>query len=143
MRRDIGLVACIESDFDAIAVLLSAKPKTFTQRATKTDPQIKSRIIFLVLSNGAPATLTEYLQSAGTIELGLQVERDRFAFDDDYAEVVEELGLKPEQIGKVESNFTWLPNRKAKRVEPKEEPLPDDWWNHFRVLPQTKATNKK
>ena len=133
--RQTGLVAYIQGDFDAIAASLSAKPKTFTQRATRTDPQIKFRGIFFVLSNGAPAALTEYFDKPGEIELSLQVERDTFAFDDDYAEVMKALGISPGKVRKFEGNFTWLPNRKAKKVEPKEDPLPEDWWNHARVLP--------
>lgn len=143
LRRQVGLVARIKADFDAIAASLSAKPKTFAHRATKTDHEIKYRSIFLILSNGAPAALTEYLQKAGSIELSLQVERDRFAFDDDYAEVVRELRLSAAQVEKFEGNFTWLPDRKAKRVEPEEDSLPEDWWNQVRVLPASKTSRKR
>ena len=137
--RDNGLVAFIEGDFDEIAASLSAKPKTFAHRATKLMPRFTSRTIFLVLSNGAPAALTEDSLQPGKIELSLRVERDTFAFDDDFAEVIEALGVSPDKVRKFEGNFTWLPNRKAKRVEPKEEPLPEDWWNQGRVLSDNSA----
>jgi hypothetical protein len=135
--RGTGLVACIKGDFDAIAASLAARPKVFTQRATKTCPQIKYRCVFLILSNGAPAFLAEFVGKAGTFELNLQVERDCFAFDDDYAEVIAGLGVSHDQVQKFDGNFTWLANRKAKRIEP-EDDLPDDWWNHVRVLPPSK-----
>jgi len=140
LRRQTGLVARIEGDFEAMVELLSVRPKAFTQKATRTEPEVKYRSIFLVLSNGAPAALTEYAHKPGAIELNLQVERDRFAFDEDYAEVISALGLKPKQVKKFEGNFTWLADRKSKRVEPPEEPLPEDWWNHIRVPPPAKST---
>lgn len=126
--RDIGLVAYVdECDLDAIATLLSAKPKTFTQRATKTEPQICYRSIFLVLSNRAPAALTEDLHKPGRIEVSLQVVRDEFAYDDDFAEVIAALKVDAGKVRKFEGNFTWLPNRKAKKVTPPDEPPPDNW----------------
>ncbi len=135
--KETSLVAYIEGEFDAFVKQLSATPKTVTERATKTFPQIKYRSIFLILSNGAPAALTEYLDKPGKLDLNLQVVRDEFAYDDDYAEVITELGVEPEKVHKFEGNFTWLPNRKAKKARSREEPMPDpaEFWSQVSVAP--------
>lgn len=140
LRQDIGRVARIESGLDAIATSLSIRSKLFIQKATKQLPEIRYRAIFLILSHGGPAVLTEYSHQVGKIDLSLPVERDTFAFDDDYAEVVTALGLSAAQVTKFEGNFTWLPHRKSKRLERKDE-LPEDWWNHVHV-PSDKANRK-
>jgi hypothetical protein len=121
--RHTTLVAFIEDDLDVIAEKLSTKPKIYTIRATKTDPQEKYRCIFLVLSNRVPASLSEeYLCGKKIIELHLQVANHEFAFDCDLNEVISTLKLSPQKVHKFEGNFTWLPNRKAKRVKYKKEP---------------------
>jgi hypothetical protein len=135
LSRETGLVAYIEGDFDAIAASVAAKPKLFTQRATRTLPEVKYRSVFLVLSNGAPAAVTEYLDKAGKIELNLQVEHDCFAFDDDYEEVIGALGVRRDKVRKFEGNFTWLANRKAKRTAPEDGPVPEDWWSQVGASP--------
>ena len=130
-------MAYIEGDFDAVVQKLGAKPKSFTERATKMFPEIKYRSIFLVLSNGAPAALTEYFDKPGRLDLNLQVIGDEFAYEDDYSEVIAHLGIDPHTVRKFEGNFTWLPNRRAKKVRPREEPMPDpaEYWSQVSVAP--------
>ncbi len=128
--RCTGMVASISADFDAIAASLFAKPKMFTQRATRTEPQTKSRGIFFVLSNRVPAALIDCFSGDGKLELHLQVVRDEFVFEEDFNEVISTLKIDPENVQKFSEVYvTWLPNRKAKMVRRKEEPLQEDWWN--------------
>ncbi len=142
--RDIGVVAHIEGDLDAIATMLSTKSKAFTQRATKTDPQVKYKSVFLKLSNGKPAELTEYLDSPGSIELNLQILKNEFVFEDDFSEIISWLNIDPERVQKLGGVYiTWLPNRKAKMVRRKEEPLPEDWWNHVPSISFANTPPKK
>lgn len=130
-----GVVAIVKGSFDVIAKSFSAAPKVFKERETSESPAIENRSIFFILSSKAPASLTEYdFGQFRRIELALQIIHDEFAFDDDYLEVVNGL----QEIGQVtfekfEGNFTWLANRKAKRVRRVEEDLPEDWWNHVKV----------
>ncbi len=106
-----------------IAESLSTKAKAYTIRATKTDPQIKYKCIYLVLSNRVPALLSEeYLGDKKIVELYLQVVDYEFVYDDDFNEVLSTLNLSPEKVNKFGGNFTWLPNRKAKKVKRKEVP---------------------
>ncbi|ROZ61460.1 hypothetical protein [Ramlibacter sp. WS9] len=139
--RDYALVAQIDDDFDALAARIAAQPKTFTQRATRESPRIQYRAFFFRLSNKASGSINQNVEGKSHIELLLPVVRDEFAFLDDYEEVV--ATLKPRQIHRFDGNFTWLPNRKAKRVSPKEEPLPEDWWNHVRVLSAEENAKRK
>jgi hypothetical protein len=131
-RRHCSVVAEINDDFDLLAERIGARPKIFTQRATKESPRYQYRACFFLLSNRAPGAFHQDLDGTSHIKLMLQVVGEDFAFLDDYEEVV--ATLSPKQIYRWDGNFTWLPNRKAKRVRPKEEPLPEDWWNHVRVL---------
>lgn len=140
-RRQCTVVAEINDDFDALAKKLGARPKTFTQRATKESPRFQCRACFFLLSNRAPGALHQDLDGKSHVQLMLQVIGEDFVFLDDYDEVVST--LKPKQIYRWEGNLTWLPDRKAKRVRPKEEPFPEDWWNHVRVLSPEQAAKLK
>src|SRR5687767_12040232 len=122
-RRDCGQVGYLKCDFDAVASALAATPKLFSERATKEFPPVRYRVIFLVLSNGAPAALTQNFAKPADIELALECHSDEFVYDDDFLEVVKALNIPPGDIRKFEGNFTWLPNRKAKKISPKDEPL--------------------
>jgi hypothetical protein len=131
-RRQCTVVAEINDDFEALAQRIGARPKMFTQRATKESPRCQYRACFFLLSNRAPAAISQDLGDESRIHLLLQVVDEDFVFLDDYDESVE--ALRPNQVYRWEGNFTWLPNRKAKRVRPKDAPLPDDWWSQVRVL---------
>jgi hypothetical protein len=141
VRRHCTVVAEINDDFDALAERLGAQPKIFTQRASKESPRLQSRACFFLLSNRAPGAFHQDLDGKSHIELLLPVVKQDMAFLSDYDEVVS--FLKPKQIYRWEGNLTWLPDRTAKRVRPKEEPLPEDWWNHIRALtPEENAKRK-
>ena len=131
-RRHCAVVAEINDDFDELALRLGARPKLFTERATRESPRYQYRACFFLLSNRAPGAIHQDVDGKSHIELMLQVTGNGFAFLDDYEEVV--AALQPKQIYRWDGNFNWLPDRKAKRVTPKQEPLPEDWWNHIRAL---------
>lgn len=129
-RREISPVAYLNIELDALLPFTSVKPKKFTQRATKTLPKIQGRTLFLILSNGVPAELTEYLETVGKIEFSLPVLEEEFVFEDDYQEVLSAFEIDSARVRKFEGNFTWLPNRKAKRVmsDARKAPLVGEWW---------------
>ena len=98
--------------------------------------------MFLILSNGVPAELTEYLHKVGRIELSLPVLSGEYVYEDDYQEVLSALKVDSALVDKFEGNFTWLPNRKAKRVmsEVRKAPLMGEWWE---ILEANLPTKKK
>ena len=138
LARDTSVVAYIDASLDEISRTYGLQPKIFSSPATKREPEVSYSCLFFLLAGGHPAALTEYPNRPNRLELNLQIVRDEFAYDDDLSEVIRELQLRPEQVRKFEGNFTWLPNRKAKTVRQKEEPIPEDpseFWAQVKVLP--------
>lgn len=137
-RRNISTVAWITADFDAIAVTLKARPKAFSSKPTRGAPDERYRSIFLRLSNGAYAVLTEWDHEPGQIDLDLEVHDHEFVYENEYGEVIAELRVDQQRVRRLQGNLTWLASRKAKKVPRQEPQLPEDWWNHVKVVPLDK-----
>ena len=140
-RPDITMVGRFDGTIEQFAAMLNAESKEFFQKASREGPEHRYRTIFFRLDTGAYGALTEH--APGTMELSLPVVRDEFVFDEDYDEALFVLGLNPDHVDKFEGNFTWLPDRKAKRVKPPDEPLPEDWWNQVQVSPSKRPSQRK
>jgi hypothetical protein len=124
-----------DGSLDELATKLNARPKKFVDKLYRGGPERQYRIISLHLSTGGYGTLTEL--KPGTIEIGLQIHRHEFVHEDDYSEVITSLQLDPREIDKLRGNFTWVRNRKAKKVSKPDVDLSEDWWNHVRVVPSS------
>ena len=134
-RPDVSHVGSFHGRIDEVAAQLEAVPKRFSQNAVRGGSQHDYRVIFFRLSTGAYGTLTEYAK--GRIDVGLQIVGEVFAYEEDWDEVLFVLGLNPDRVDKAEGNWTWLENRKSRKVRRKDPPLPEDWWNHIHfVRPQ-------
>lgn len=139
-RRHISTVARINANFDEIADHLKARPRTFGVRLWRGAPEDRYRSIFLLLSNGANAALTEWEFEPGRIDLALEVIDHVFVYEDDYCEVISELQVDSKKVQKLHTfDMTWLESRKAKKIARPQPELPEDWWNHVRVVSRDKS----
>ena len=140
IRRNITTVAMFDGDLGKIAESWGMRPRRFSHKVIRGGPDQHYWMLCFRLLNGAYGVLAEDVP--GSIEIVLPIHRDEFVFDEDLDEILFTLALNPDHVDKFEGNFTWLPDRKARRVKLREEPLPEDWWNHIKVVPSRRPSKK-
>lgn len=106
-KRDYTPAAECTADLDEIADLLDAKPKLHTIKDGSTWPA-RYRQIYLALGGERFAVLTQMERSQESIELGLELFKERFFDERDLVAVIEGLHLDPNSVRRVQNDYTWI-----------------------------------
>lgn len=110
---DLCPAAFVRTDFDEVATRIAASP--VMRRFSLRDPfPERYRDIYLTLSTGRSATLTQREAFPERVEIGLEILDDEAFFEADLLEVLAGIGVAvdADAVRKI-NNFTWIPSRQA------------------------------
>jgi hypothetical protein len=116
-KRDYSLAARFNLDFDQIARRLNAQPKLESFGEEGSAFPHRYRDIYLQLNTGRYASLTQTEMRQSTVEIGLEIKKDRFFHEVDLIEIVRELQIDMELVNKLRGDITWIPAKEYRRMQ--------------------------
>jgi hypothetical protein len=110
-KRNYTRAADCRVDMDEVAVKLGVKPDRGTFRDGLTFPN-RYRCIYLRLTNGRFAILTQTEMRPDVIEVGLELLNDCILDEEDLLEVASFLSVGEKDVVRMDNAFTWIPAKK-------------------------------
>jgi len=111
VKRNRTGAADFRADMDEVAANIGAKPDRGTFRDVLAFPN-RYRCIYLRLTNGRFAVLTQTEMRQEVIEVGLELHSDCIFDEEDLLEVISFLSLSEKDVVRMDNGFTWVPARK-------------------------------
>ena len=106
-KRDYTPAAMCVDDLDEIADLLGANPKLHTMKDGSIWPA-RYRQLYLALGGDRFAVLTQMETRKESIEIGLEMFRQRFFDERDLLAVIESLALDQDNVHRIQNDYTWI-----------------------------------
>lgn len=110
-KRNRTRAADCRIDMDEVAAKLGVKPDRGTFRDGLPFPN-RYRCIYIRLTNGRFAVLTQTEMRQEVIEVGLELHNDCILDEEDLLEVISFLSLSEQDVVRMDNGFTWVPARK-------------------------------
>jgi len=109
-KRNYCRAAECRFDFDQIASRLGVRPARGTFRDRLPFPN-RYRQIYLSLSSGRFAGLTQTEMRKSVIEIGLELHNDNFFYEEDLLEIQSAIGVDTDYVERIGNGYQWIPAR--------------------------------
>jgi hypothetical protein len=110
-KRNYTRAADCRVDMDEVATRLGVKPERNTFQDGLAFPN-RYRCIYIQLTNGRFAILTQTEMRQEVIEIGLELHNDCLFDEADLLEVISFLSLNDKDVVRMDNGFTWVPAQK-------------------------------